>query len=97
MRRVTSATRLREFSEVMKLLKVDDWEVIYTDDSVHLACERSIYLAGCGRFIWPLLGADHQGLSCGFDDFWGDGVQLVDLQDTADLAHESFDEPEVAA
>jgi CoA-transferase family III len=60
-------------------------------------CERSIYLAGCGRSIWPLLGADHEGLSCGFDDFWGDGVQFVDLQDAADLAHESFDEPEVAA
>ena len=39
MRRVTSTTRLREFSEVMKLLKVDDWEVVYTDDAVHLALD----------------------------------------------------------
>jgi len=39
MRRVTSGTRLREFSDVMKLLKVDDWEVVYTDDSVHLALD----------------------------------------------------------
>ena len=39
MRKVTSSTRLREFSEVMKLLKVDDWEVVYTDDSVHLALD----------------------------------------------------------
>jgi hypothetical protein len=43
--------------------------------------------------VWPLLGADDQGLSCGFDDLWGDGGELVDLQDAADLAHESFDEP----
>ena len=39
MRRVTSTTRMREFSEVMKLLKVDDWEVVYTDDAVHLALD----------------------------------------------------------
>jgi len=39
MRRVTSHTRLREFAEVMKLLKVDDWEVVYTDDAVHLALD----------------------------------------------------------
>jgi len=61
------------------------------------AGRTSIYLAGCGRSIWPSLGADHQGLSCCFDDFRGDGVQLVDFQDAADLTHESFDEPEVAA
>jgi len=39
MRRVTSSTRLREFSAVMKLLKVDDWDVVYTDDAVHLALD----------------------------------------------------------
>jgi len=39
MRRVTSGTRLREFSAVMKLLKVDDWDVVYTDDAVHLALD----------------------------------------------------------
>ncbi len=39
MRRVTGETRLREFSEVMKLLKVDDWDVVYTDDAVHLALD----------------------------------------------------------
>jgi LmbE family N-acetylglucosaminyl deacetylase len=39
MRHVTSNTRLREFSEVMGLLKVDDWEVVFTDDSIHLALD----------------------------------------------------------
>lgn len=39
MRRVSSETRLREFSDVMKLLKVDDWEVVFTDDDVHLALD----------------------------------------------------------
>lgn len=39
MRHVTSDTRLREFAEVMKLLKVDDWEVVFTDDAVHLALD----------------------------------------------------------
>ncbi len=39
MRRVNSATRVREFSEVMKLLKVDEWDIIYTDDAVHLALD----------------------------------------------------------
>ncbi len=39
MRRVTSQTRLREFSAVMKLLKVDDWDVMLTDDDLHLALD----------------------------------------------------------
>jgi len=39
MRHVTDDTRLREFTEVMKLLKVDDWQVMFTDDDVHLALD----------------------------------------------------------
>ena len=39
MRRVSSDTRLREFAAVMKLLKVDDWDVVFTDDAVHLALD----------------------------------------------------------
>lgn len=39
MREVTATTRLREFAEVMRLLKVDDWDVVYTDDDVHLALD----------------------------------------------------------
>ena len=39
MRHVTADTRLREFTEVMKLLKVDDWQVMFTDDDVHLALD----------------------------------------------------------
>jgi LmbE family N-acetylglucosaminyl deacetylase len=39
MRTVSGETRLREFSQVMKLLKVDDWEVVYTDNAVHLALD----------------------------------------------------------
>ena len=39
MRHVTAQTRLREFADVMKLLKVDDWQVMFTDDDVHLALD----------------------------------------------------------
>ena len=39
MRMVTGDTRLREFAAVMTLLKVDDWEVVYTDDSTYLALD----------------------------------------------------------
>lgn len=39
MRQVTADTRLREFADVMKLLRVDDWDVVYTDDAVHLALD----------------------------------------------------------
>ena len=44
-----------------------------------------------------LLGSDDEGLSGGVDDVGGDDVELVDLQDAGDLAHESFDESEVAS
>lgn len=36
MKQVPADTRLREFQSVMELLKVDDWEVLYSDTSVHL-------------------------------------------------------------
>lgn len=39
MKRVTAQTRLNEFADVMKLLQVDDWDVVYTDDAVHLALD----------------------------------------------------------
>ena len=36
-----------------------------------------------------------RGFARGFDDFDGDGIELVDAQKPADLAQESFDEAEV--
>ena len=36
---VTAATRLREFGDAMDLLKVDDWEVVYSQDGFHLALD----------------------------------------------------------
>jgi N-acetylglucosamine malate deacetylase 1 len=36
---VTGETRLREFESVMRLLKVDDWDVLFTDDRTHLALD----------------------------------------------------------
>lgn len=39
MRHVTAQTRLQEFADVMKLLKVDDWQVMFTDDDLHLALD----------------------------------------------------------
>ena len=39
MRHVGAGTRLREFESVMQLLKVDAWEVLFTDDSVHMALD----------------------------------------------------------
>jgi LmbE family N-acetylglucosaminyl deacetylase len=39
MRHVRARTRLREFESVMQLLKVDAWEVLFTDDSVHMALD----------------------------------------------------------
>ncbi|WAH98129.1 PIG-L deacetylase family protein [Arthrobacter sp. MMS18-M83] len=39
MHRVSAQTRLREFAAVMELLKVDDWEVMYTGESMHLALD----------------------------------------------------------
>jgi N-acetylglucosamine malate deacetylase 1 len=36
---VTHGTRLTEFEAVMRLLKVDDWDVLYTDDETHLALD----------------------------------------------------------
>src|SRR3712207_1637438 len=39
MRHVGAATRLREFESVMQLLKVDGWDVLFTDDALHMALE----------------------------------------------------------
>jgi N-acetylglucosamine malate deacetylase 1 len=36
---VTQRTRLEEFESVMKLLGVDDWEVLFTDAATHLALD----------------------------------------------------------
>lgn len=36
---VTHETRLREFESVMQLLKVDDWDVLFTDTETHLALD----------------------------------------------------------
>lgn len=36
---VTQQTRLEEFESVMKLLEVDDWEVLFTDERTHLALD----------------------------------------------------------
>lgn len=38
-RLVTGQTRLAEFESVMKLLDVDDWEVLFTDERTHLALD----------------------------------------------------------
>jgi len=37
LRMITGDTRMGEFADVMQFLKVDDWEAVFTDDSVHLA------------------------------------------------------------
>lgn len=39
MHQVSAETRLAEFSAVMEMLKVDDWEVMFEDQSVHLALD----------------------------------------------------------
>jgi len=36
---VTHETRLREFESVMQLLKVDDWDLLFTDPEAHLALD----------------------------------------------------------
>lgn len=36
---VTQRTRLDEFESVMKLLDVDDWDVLFTDSATHLALD----------------------------------------------------------
>jgi LmbE family N-acetylglucosaminyl deacetylase len=36
---VTRQTRLEEFESVMKLLGVDDWDVLFTDERTHLALD----------------------------------------------------------
>jgi LmbE family N-acetylglucosaminyl deacetylase len=36
---VTRRTRLEEFESVMKLLGVDDWDVLFTDSATHLALD----------------------------------------------------------
>lgn len=36
---VTHDTRLGEFESVMKTLKVDDWDVLFTDEETHLALD----------------------------------------------------------
>jgi LmbE family N-acetylglucosaminyl deacetylase len=38
-RLVTHETRLREFASVMQLLKVDDWDLLITDPTAHLALD----------------------------------------------------------
>lgn len=40
MRHVTADTRLSEFQSVMELLKADDWEVLFTEDEVHMALDN---------------------------------------------------------
>jgi hypothetical protein len=49
------------------------------------------------RFLAARSGADDQGQSRRFDDLGADGVDIVDAQEATDLAHDPFDEPEVAA
>jgi LmbE family N-acetylglucosaminyl deacetylase len=39
MHRVSAQTRMREFGAVMELLKVDDWEVMFDQDSMHMALD----------------------------------------------------------
>lgn len=39
-RLVTQHARLGEFDAVMRLLKVDDWDVLYDDEDTHLALDR---------------------------------------------------------
>lgn len=36
---VTNETRLREFESVMRLLKVDEWDLLFTDAQTHLALD----------------------------------------------------------
>lgn len=36
---VTNQTRLREFESVMRLLKVDEWDLLFADDRAHLALD----------------------------------------------------------
>src|SRR5918998_4491718 len=36
---VSQRTRLDEFATVMRYLKVDDWEVLFTDNETHLALD----------------------------------------------------------
>ncbi len=37
------------------------------------------------------LGSDDEGAGGGFDDVVGDGVELVDFEDSPDLGEESFE------
>lgn len=39
MHRVSAETRLKEFTAVMELLKVDDWQVMFPGESMHLALD----------------------------------------------------------
>jgi len=39
MHRVSSNTRLKEFNAVMEMLKVDDWEVMFAEESLHMALD----------------------------------------------------------
>jgi len=43
------------------------------------------------------LGSDHEDAGGCFNDVVGDGFELVDLEDSADLREEAFEEPEVAS
>lgn len=39
MHRVSAQTRLQEFATAMELLKVDDWDVMFAQESMHLALD----------------------------------------------------------
>ncbi len=39
MHRVSADTRLQEFNTVMEMLKVDDWDVMFTSESMHMALD----------------------------------------------------------
>lgn len=39
MHRVSAETRFNEFNTVMEMLKVDDWEVMVTEESLHMALD----------------------------------------------------------
>ena len=54
-------------------------------------------MAGCLGGPLRCSVADEECVAGGFDDFWGDGLELVDVQDAFDLGEEAVDEAEVAA
>jgi hypothetical protein len=52
--------------------------------------------AFCDRLV-AALGSDDEDAGGGFDDVVGDGFELVDLEYSADLGEEAFEESEVAS